>query len=216
MGPALRSQISDPILAHGVHCALPPWGSIPGSRVRPPFSSRGSAGPTSPHGPSHRTNSIQRSSRGSEPRTNVTTTKSRGLRFGGDAAWHCFSATHAKAARAVGIDEIGRRSPAVQDEQHDDGLRGAFVAQIGWRVHVREQTCDIQRFLHHIHFFTLTSPKERYGMSVSKARDPGAGGVNYPLRWQYTPRSLLSACWYMYASLQPRHLNSPPSVCSFF
>ena len=102
MGPS--SQISDPILAHGVHCALPPWGSTPGSRVRRPFSCRGSAGPTSPHGPSHRTNSTRGSSRGSEPRTNVTTTKSRGLRFefDGDAAWHCFSATHAKAARAVG------------------------------------------------------------------------------------------------------------------
>ena len=91
MGPLL----SDPILAHGVHCALPPCGSIPDSRVRPPSSCHGSAGPASPHGP---VNSRTISS-ASEPLTNVTTIKSRGLCFEDDA---CFSATHANAARAVG------------------------------------------------------------------------------------------------------------------
>jgi len=36
------------ILAHGAHCDIPPYGSIPCSRVCPPFSFRGSAGPVRP------------------------------------------------------------------------------------------------------------------------------------------------------------------------
>jgi len=53
-----------------------------------------------------------------------------------------------------GIDASSIFTPTVQEEQHDDGFRGTRVfvrvAQVGSRVHVCEQTCDIQRFLHHI------------------------------------------------------------------
>jgi hypothetical protein len=44
----LGHPLSGQILAHGVRCALPPYDSIPGSRVRLPFSCRGSVGPASP------------------------------------------------------------------------------------------------------------------------------------------------------------------------
>lgn len=42
----------------------------------------------------------------------------------------------------------------MQEEQHDNGFRGIEV--VGSRVYVREQTCNIQCFLHHVtHFAQL-------------------------------------------------------------
>ena len=73
-----------------------------------------------------------------------------GLRFDDDA---CFSSTHAKAARAVGIHAIGIFTPTMQEEQHDDGFRGIGV--IRSRVYVREQTGNIQCSLFHIIHFAI-------------------------------------------------------------
>src|SRR6266850_2602060 len=53
----------------------------------------------------------------------------------------------------------------MQEEEHDDGLRGvrlAGVAQIGSRVDVREQTGDVERFLHHVHFAFRKSGRGLY------------------------------------------------------
>jgi hypothetical protein len=65
----------------------------------------------------------------------------------------------------------------VQEEEHDDGLRGvrvaAGVSQIGSRIDVREQTSDVERFLHHVHFGL-----EKVGVE----REECASGPNEPTR----------------------------------
>ena len=41
----------------------------------------------------------------------------------------------------------------MQEEKHDDRLRGVLAARIGSRVDIREQASDIERFLHHVRHF---------------------------------------------------------------
>lgn len=103
--PVPRAQ---ELLTRGDRCDFPPSDSMPDSRVYPPFSCRGSAGPAHPTKAISASPSLTRivsrqvGQRGRkplerDPRTNVTTMKSRGLCF--EEA--CLSAAHANAARAT-------------------------------------------------------------------------------------------------------------------
>jgi len=105
--PAPQAQ---ELLTRGGRCGIPPFDSMPDSRVYPLFYCRGSDGPAHPAKgdqrepvidsglPSSRTERVHVKRWKGNPRTNVTTMKSRGLCF--EEA--CLSAAHVNAARATG------------------------------------------------------------------------------------------------------------------